>query len=175
VIRQSIPNALTLSRVALVPVMAGAAMAGWAWLAFAAFVIASITDWLDGFLARQWQVTSSFGAALDPVADKLLVITALVVLMPALPSYAWYAAMFSLWREVWVGGLREAAFRDGRDLSVSAWGKWKTAAQMLALAWLLCPLEAATAATGHGLLLFSSALALYSGFLYTKNFFRPAS
>lgn len=105
------------------------------------FAIASITDWLDGYLARKWNQTSSFGAFLDPVADKLLVAAALIIIVDADPG-RWFltlAVIIIISREITISALREwmATMGERGVVAVSWIGKWKTAFQMLAIALLL--------------------------------------
>ena len=158
-----VPNLLTLSRVAVIPVFVAAfflpAQAA-DWATFVLFVAASATDYADGWLARRREQETALGRFLDPIADKLLVAAALVMLLwlaraPAL------AALVILCREIMVSGLRE--FLAGREvtLPVSRLAKWKTAIQMLSL----CVLLAAGAAPALGLGT-DQALALGGGLLW---------
>ncbi len=137
------PNFLSLLRIALIPVFvvlfvlpddAGRIAAA------AIFAIASFTDWLDGYLARKWEQASSFGAFLDPVADKLVVVTALVLLVSDNPSL-WIVipAIVIIGREITISALREwMAERNQRaQVAVSMIGKAKTMAQMLAIVLLV--------------------------------------
>lgn len=137
----NLPNALTVARIAAVPVLIAAfylpAPAAH-WVAMAVFVAASVTDWVDGWLARRWEQQSDFGKVLDPIADKLLVAAALFMLAAfdrlSIPSIV--AAIAILGREILVSGLRE--FLAGRaSLPVTTLAKWKTAVQMAAIAVLL--------------------------------------
>ena len=146
----TLPMALTWTRVALVPVCVVAFYLPVEWGRAAAagvFVLAAVTDWLDGYLARRWQQTSAFGAFLDPVADKLMVAVALVLVVHANGREAAdlvgmliaVCAMAIIGRELTVSGLREwMASIGARELVAVSWlGKVKTAAQMIALALLL--------------------------------------
>ena len=101
------------------------------WLGALIFSIAAITDWLDGYLARRWNQTSSFGAFLDPVADKLMVAVALILLVSLGRTYA-FCAMIIIGREVTISALREWMAQLGRrnNVAVAQIGKFKTAAQM---------------------------------------------
>lgn len=104
------------------------------------FAVASFTDWFDGYLARKWNQTSSFGAFLDPVADKLLVAAALILLAVANPI--WYltvAVIIIISREITISALREwmATMGERSVVAVSWIGKWKTAFQMVAITLLL--------------------------------------
>lgn len=105
------------------------------------FMVASFTDWLDGYLARKWNQTSSFGAFLDPVADKLLVAVALIAIVDHDPN-KWYltlAVMIIISREITISALREwmAGMGERGVVAVSWIGKWKTAFQMGAITFIL--------------------------------------
>ena len=156
------PNAVTGLRIVLVPVLVGAFFiegAAGAWLGFAVFAVASVSDFFDGWLARRLDQHSLLGRILDPIADKLLVAAALVML-------AWderapaVAAVAILARELLISGLREAL--AGRvTLPVQRLAKWKTAAQMSAIALLLLAPAAAPllpGAAGEGLAIAGEAL-----------------
>ncbi len=108
------------------------------WLAALIFMIAAITDWFDGYLARKWNQTSSFGAFLDPVADKLMVAVALILLVSLGRTYA-FCAMIIIGREITISALREWMAQLGRrnNVAVAQIGKFKTAAQMSAIVLLL--------------------------------------
>lgn len=135
-------NALTLARMGLV--LPFAAMffigAGWAMTAaLALFVVAALTDYLDGVVARRRGETSALGAALDPIADKLLIAAALILLVRSgtIRDAGVVAALVIILREVLISGLREALARYGQSLPVSPLAKWKTTAQLLAAGALL--------------------------------------
>ncbi len=138
----SLPNILTLFRIALIPVV----LIGMSfesvlmhWIAFGAFVLASITDYFDGKLARALDQTSPFGILFDPVADKLLVCSCLMMLTAKgqLPSLHLIPGIVILCREIFVSGLREFLAQLNVDMPVSAWGKVKTACQLLALGLMI--------------------------------------
>ena len=139
----NLPNILTLLRMALIPVFVVCFYlpTGWAReAATAIFVLAAVTDWLDGYLARRLQVVSAFGAFLDPVADKLMVATALVLLVQADPSIMMAAAAaVIIGREIAISALREwmAEVGSRTRVAVSEIGKFKTAAQMTAISLLI--------------------------------------
>lgn len=139
----SVPNAITLARIASIPlfVMIYVATDTWHWVAGVLFGFAAMTDWLDGYIARRWDVRSKFGAFLDPVADKLIVITALVLLVGAYAT-VWITlpAIVICARELFVSALREwmADMNKRAIVNVSLVGKVKTAIQMVALFVLLC-------------------------------------
>ena len=108
------------------------------WLALVLFISAAATDWLDGYLARLWKQESKFGAMLDPIADKAMVVIALVVLTGYSGMNPWLIlpATVILFREVFVSGLREFLGADSGRLKVTKLAKWKTTAQMVAIATL---------------------------------------
>ncbi len=138
-----LPNFLTLSRILVIPLLVAAFFLPTPlnnWTAFGLFVIASATDYFDGWLARRLGQTSSLGRFLDPVADKLLVAAAIVMLVwadraPVVP------ALIILCREILVSGLREFLAELKVGLPVTQLAKWKTATQMLALCLLLAGLD----------------------------------
>lgn len=135
----NIPNLLTLARIASVPaivilLLSDSREAGfWAALVFS---LASVTDWLDGYLARRWQIVTVLGKFLDPLADKLLVMAALIMLIPHGRVPAW-AVFLILAREIVVTGLRSIASSEGIVIAASNLGKYKTIFQMVALIGLL--------------------------------------
>ena len=143
------------------------------WAASAIFAFASFTDWLDGYLARRLNQSTPFGAFLDPVADKLIVAVALVLLV-AEHNTLWLTlpAIIIICREIMVSALREwmAELGERAQVAVSNIGKWKTAAQMLALIILLANPPAITSwvMAGYGLLLVSAGLTLWSMWQYLR-------
>lgn len=112
------------------------------WLAAVIFAVAAVTDWFDGFLARRWQQTSDFGAFLDPVADKLMVAVALILLVSLGRTYAIFA-MIIIGREITISALREWMAQTGRrgSVAVAQIGKVKTTVQMAAILLLLVGLD----------------------------------
>jgi CDP-diacylglycerol--glycerol-3-phosphate 3-phosphatidyltransferase len=111
----------------------------WAdWFALTLFIGAAVTDWFDGYLARAWKQESKFGAMLDPIADKAMVVIALVVITGYSGMNPWLIlpATVILFREVFVSGLREFIGADAGKLKVTKLAKWKTTAQMVAIAIL---------------------------------------
>lgn len=139
----SLPNMLTSLRILLIPVFVVMFYLPVSWAREAAtivFVLAAITDWLDGFIARRMQLVSALGAFLDPVADKLMVATALVLLVQADPNMTMaVAAAVIIGREIAISALREwmAEIGNRTSVAVSEIGKFKTAAQMAAIALLI--------------------------------------
>ena len=142
----NIPILLTWLRVALIPLVVGLFYLPVDWMtlpernlaATVVFIVAAITDWFDGFLARRWNETSAFGAFLDPVADKLMVAGALLVLVQLDRVDAIIAGII-IGREITISALREWMAQIGatRSVAVSSLGKIKTAAQMTAIPMLL--------------------------------------
>lgn len=112
------------------------------WLAlvgFGLFVLGAITDYLDGFLARRWEVQTSFGKLMDPLADKILITAALIMLIP-MGKVSAVVAFLILARELIITGLRGVAASSGLVIAASGLGKWKTFIQIVALATLMFPL-----------------------------------
>ena len=139
----NLPNLLTLFRIALVPVFLVLFFAPVSWAregCAAVFALAAVTDWLDGYFARRMGLVSPIGAFLDPVADKLMVAAALVLLVQADPTL-WLAlpAVVIIGREITVSAVREwmAELGARAQVAVSVVGKFKTAAQMVAVILLL--------------------------------------
>ncbi len=142
----NIPICLTWLRIVLIPLVVGVYYlpATWLtsvemnWVACSVFVLAARTDWFDGFLARRWNQTSAFGAFLDPVADKLMVAAALLMLLQMGRINA-LVALIIIGREITISALREwmAQIGASRSVAVHQLGKIKTAAQMVAIPLLL--------------------------------------
>jgi len=142
----NIPNSLTWARIVLIPLFLGVFYLPHHWLtpseqnsfATVAFILAALTDWLDGYLARRLGQTSAFGAFLDPVADKLMVAAALIVLVE-LGRIGAVIAFIIIGREITISALREwmAKLGASKSVAVSFIGKLKTTAQMVAIPLLL--------------------------------------
>lgn len=180
--KRAIPTFLTLLRIAVIPV----AYLFWQLdtpdlpypnlylILFALFVFASFTDFLDGWLARKWNVVTPFGSMLDQIADKLLVCTMLFLLVyhDQVPTGP---AIVIILREIYISGLREALALRGVPLPVGKSGKWKTAMQMIGIALTLLGVHMESISTviaGHVLLILSAILAVVSAVLYTKASWR---
>jgi CDP-diacylglycerol--glycerol-3-phosphate 3-phosphatidyltransferase len=139
----NLPNLLTYGRVAAVPVVS--ALLFWPhddrarWLALAIFVAAGITDYLDGYFARAYAQHSTLGRMLDPIADKLLVSSCLLMLAAdgTIRGWSLWAAIVILCREILVSGLREYLIELRVSLPVTRLAKWKTTAQLTAVGFLL--------------------------------------
>lgn len=171
----NVPNILTLMRVGLIPVLV--LLAYWPvdfayrnWLVAGVFLLAAITDWFDGYLARAWNQTSAFGRFLDPVADKLMVAAALVVLVQWHPNVLMViAAVVIISREITISALREWMAEIGKraNVAVSSMGKWKTTAQMASITVLLLR-EPMLDYLGFGLLYAAVILTLWSMVIYIR-------
>ncbi|KQN56761.1 CDP-diacylglycerol--glycerol-3-phosphate 3-phosphatidyltransferase [Erwinia sp. E602] len=168
----NIPTLLTLFRVVLIPffVLAFYLPFQWAPLVCALiFIVAAITDWFDGFLARRWKQTTRFGAFLDPVADKVMVAIALVLVAEYFHSW-WITlpAATMIAREIFISALREWMAEIGKRSSVAvSWiGKVKTTAQMLALFALLWRPNALIEGVGVVALYIAAVLTFWSMYQY---------
>ncbi len=179
----SLPNMLTYGRIVAVPLVVLCFFAEGRlqssdfarWTALALFIVASITDFLDGYLARAWRQTSTIGRMLDPIADKLLVSACLLLLAAdgTIAGWTLWAAIIILCREILVSGLREYLAELKVSVPVSQLAKWKTTAQMIALAFLLAgpagdKVMPHTTQIGIGLLWISAILTLYTGWDYFR-------
>jgi len=174
----TIPTGLTLLRIALIPIFILIFYLPFKWshaVSAVIFTLAAVTDWLDGYLARRMNQTSAFGAFLDPVADKLMVAAALVMLVQAHPS-PWMAipAAIIIGREIAVSALREWMAEVGRSrrVAVNMMGKVKTTCQMVALIMLLYHepiLEIPVETLGYIFLYVAAALTLWSMMLYLQK------
>ena len=153
--RWTLPNLLTVLRLAaapLVPLMFFFLSRPFAdFAALALFLVAAITDWFDGYLARLWRQESRFGAAMDPIADKAMVIIAVVVITGYSGMNPWLIlpSTVILFREVFVSGLREFLGDNAKLLKVTKLAKWKTTAQMVAIAVLFLGTGLNYYETGH--------------------------
>ena len=181
----SLPNVLTYLRILAVPavVLILFLVPGHAgrWWALAVYIGACVTDWLDGFLARVWRQQSTLGRMLDPIADKLLVGTTLLMLTydGTLNGPAVGAAAVILCREILVSGLREFLAELNVKVHVTQLAKWKTTLQMTALGILVAgpagdTLLPGVTAAGLAMLWMAAILTLWTGFDYLKAAVRTA-
>jgi len=142
------------------------------------FIFAAVTDWADGYLARRWNQTTAFGAFLDPVADKLMVAAALIVLTELGRVHA-LVALIIIGREITISALREwmAQVGKGKSVAVNFFGKFKTVAQLVAIPFLLFDGQLFglidTRVTGRWLIGAAAALTLWSMVVYLKAAFLP--
>lgn len=181
--RINLPTWLTLFRVALLPVMVVVfylPFRGHNITAAVVFVLAAVTDWLDGYLARRLNLTSAFGAFLDPVADKLMVAVTLFLLVESNPG-GWPGMLMAITaaiivgREISISALREWMAEIGMRAAVKVAfvGKLKTVMQMIALVVLIVQHEKSAEALrlyhiGEGLLVIAGALTIWSGLYYLR-------
>lgn len=172
------PIILTLLRIALIPVLVVFFYLPYGWANMAVvivFVSAAVTDWADGFIARRYDQLTSFGAFLDPVADKLMVATALVLLVQQNPKIPFaLAAATIIGREIVISALREwmSEMGEGGRVKVSAVGKVKTIFQMTAISLLLYGDDIfimPTRLVGEILLYLAAALTLWSMWVYLHS------
>ncbi len=176
-IMQRLPNQLTVLRVMLVPVFLILIFFDNSVtnvLSAIVFVVASLTDFIDGYLARKYRVVSDFGKILDPIADKILVAAALISLIQIDRLNA-VVVIILLSREFAVGALRDFASSKGIIIPAGFFGKIKTAFQMTALTLLIYKNElfgVNVFLIGKILIYLSVIISLYSGFVYYRNFFR---
>ena len=179
----NIPNLLTYARILAVPLIVlcffiegQLASSDFArWTALTLFIIASITDFLDGYLARIWNQTSSIGRMLDPIADKLLVASVLLLMAAdgTIAGWSLWAAITILCREILVSGLREYLAALKVSVPVTRIAKWKTALQMIAIAFLLAgpagdKFLSYTTELGIALLWIAALLTIYTGYDYFR-------
>lgn len=177
----NIPIFLTWMRILLIPVFTALFYLPYNWISpqtinwSAAFIFtaAAVTDWFDGFLARRWKQTSDFGAFLDPVADKLMVAVALILLVKLDRTLALFA-MIIIGREITISALREWMAQMGKrgSVAVATIGKFKTTAQMAAILCLLIGLDNFYGLNlliiGNILMFIASVLTIWSMFYYLK-------
>ena len=174
----NIPNILALIRLLLAPIMFfllvnrdNSLFSGihYSWLDFMAafiFVLASATDFFDGYIARTFDQITTLGAILDPLADKMLTLAGFLGLMMLGRASEW-AIFLIVSRELFITGLRVSAVAQGLDISASWMGKVKTVIQMIAIGFLLMNWQGATL-----FLWLAVGLTLYSGYEYVRDFFK---
>ena len=179
----ALPNLLTYSRIAAVPVVV--ACMNWQsileyglwlrWVALVVFIVAALTDVLDGYVARAYGQLSTFGRMLDPIADKLLVSSCLLMLAAdgTIRGWSLWAAIVILCREILVSGLREYLAELRVSVPVTALAKWKTFLQLLAVGFLIAGVAGdlilpITSLIGIVLLWLSALLTLYTGWDYFR-------
>ena len=193
-----LPNALTLGRIAAVPLLMWSIIAvgdnmnslvNAPILLLLLFILCAVTDFLDGYLARRWELVSAFGRMLDPIADKLLVAGCLIALNISFGP-VWYVLIPSIaiiFRDIFISGTREHAANAGIILSPTTLAKWKTAAEMLAILFFLIgistrsvmPISAnigdisiIASKAGIALLWLAATLSVYTGWHYIRETFR---
>jgi cardiolipin synthase len=179
----ALPNLLTYARIAAVPVVAAclywqALLGGGLWLRWLAlfiFILAGVTDFFDGYLARAWEQQTALGRMLDPIADKLLVAACLLMLAVdgTIAGWSLWAALIILCREILVSGLREFLAELRVSLPVTQLAKWKTVGQLVAVGFLLAgragdQVVPVVTPVGLTLLWLSALLTLYTGLDYLR-------
>lgn len=172
---KTLPNILTVMRIFLIIPIVWAMYTNAPWVAFGLYVLASVTDFFDGYLARKLQVVSDFGKFLDPIADKVLIAALLLVFtdMSIISGYWTLAAIVILVREILVSGLREYLGPLHISLPVTQLAKWKTTLQMIAIGLLMIsfPLFGADEPALY-VLSFAALLTFYTGWDYMHKGFQ---
>ena len=135
------PNKLTVARMILVPFLVVFLLTGWGgdanrWICLAIFVAASVTDWFDGHLARKYNLITNFGKFMDPLADKLLVCSAMICMIELDKLPAWVVIII-IGREFIISGFRLIAAENGIVIAANYWGKFKTVSQMIMIILLM--------------------------------------
>ncbi len=174
----NLPNILAAFRIALAPLMlwfmvdqSNPIFEGWhsSWFDYFAgliFVIASVTDFFDGYIARSWDQMTKLGSILDPLADKMLILAGFIGLI-VLDRASAFAVFLILSREFFITGLRVVAVAEGKEVASTMVGKVKTVVQMIAIGFLLMNWPFATA-----LLWIAVTLTLYSGYEYIRDYLK---
>lgn len=139
--KMNLPNKLTILRMIMVPVFLvflifSTDILWFKWIALALFIVASLTDWLDGSIARKYNLVTNFGKFMDPLADKLLVCTALIQLTDMKMIPAWITIVI-IAREFIISGFRLVAAEKGIVIAAGKWGKWKTAVTMVMICFMI--------------------------------------
>jgi len=185
----NLPNILTLSRIPCLFIVVGLLCCRWAGsqtLAFSFFLLGSLTDWLDGFLARRYGMISNFGRLMDALTDKVFIVGSCVAFLSVdiLPSWGLFAVLIIITREFFVTGLRLVAATQGRVIAAEKAGKLKTITQMVSLSILLGVRAAETdfigylpldwvyscQLLGYALFLVATVLTIYSGLGYLMRY-----
>lgn len=135
------PNKLTIARMIIVPFLVIFLLTGWGgeanrYISLTLFVVASVTDWFDGYLARKNNLVTNFGKFMDPLADKLLVCSAMICMIDLKRLPAWFVIII-IAREFIISGFRLIAAENGIVIAANYWGKFKTASQMIMIILLM--------------------------------------
>lgn len=175
----NLPNTITLMRICVVPflfILLASPGEFWSFVLAILFVAASITDLVDGYIARKYQLVTTMGKFLDPIADKLIVNTAMILMIPIGRIPAWIVAI-TIMRDLVVDGVRSIASSEGLYIQASRLGKQKTLAQIFAVTALMIhyPILGADAhQVGMIILYVAFVLTIYSGTDYFIKFYRRA-
>ena len=178
--KKRLPMQLTWSRMAVCPLIVFFLTRNdviWSWAAAGLFIAASITDWLDGYLARKYSATSNMGKFMDPIADKVLVASVLIMLIPS-GRVGPILVLVLLVRDILIGGIRSVAAADRLVIDAKPAGKWKTAIQMVVIPAILIRsplLGLPIYEVGLILLWASMILSIFSGYQYVRLYFDSKS
>lgn len=167
----TVPNILTLLRLVLLPIIIIMIYAGMPWSAFALYVIAAATDFLDGYLARKMDAVTPFGTFLDPISDKIFVCVLLIALVDhgELGGFLVIPVMIILIREFLISGLREFLGPKDVQIPVSEIAKWKTTIQMVALGFLILGgVSIICLFAGWFFITAAAGITAFTGFLYMQ-------
>ena len=174
---KNIPNLLTILRIVLIPTIIICIEIGsekYFWIALFLYVTACFSDFFDGYLARKFDIESNFGRFLDPIADKILVVSVIVILIAnsLIKGVFVYPALVIILREIIVSGLRDFFLHSSKTLLVTNLAKWKTLIQMSSLGFLIVQNNFDTKLIlylGNLGLTFASAVTIYTGYIYFKK------
>ena len=160
------PNKLTVARMILVPFLVVFMLTGWGgeanrWICLAIFVAASVTDWFDGHLARKYNLITNFGKFMDPLADKLLVCSAMICMIELDRLPAWVVIII-IGREFIISGFRLIAAENGVVIAANYWGKFKTVSQMAMIIVLIADFGGVFDMVGTVLIWIATALTVIS-------------
>ena len=174
---QWLPMTLTFSRIVMAPVLLVIMMTNWFWAGWVSsvlFILLSLTDWLDGLFARKLNAQSVMGQLMDPIADKILVLAAIVMLL-AMGRVDPFMVFLFLGRDIFIGGIRAVAAAKNQIIAAKPFGKWKTVFQMIAIPCLLInePIFGLPIPQlAYYLLWLSVVLSIISGVEYTRAYYR---
>ncbi len=174
---KNIPNFLTILRIVLIPsiiLCVELENEKYHWIALTLYVTACFSDFFDGYLARKFDIESNFGRFLDPIADKILVVSVLIILIAKdlITGVFVYPALIIILREIIVSGLRDFFLHSSKTLLVTNLAKWKTLIQMSSLGFLIVQNNFETKLIlyiGNLGLTFASAITIYTGYIYFKK------
>ncbi len=174
---KNIPNFLTILRILLIPSIIICIEIGsfkYYWIALFLYIFACFSDFFDGYLARKYDLESNLGRFLDPIADKILVVSILIVLIANKLIYGFfvYPALIIILREIIVSGLRDFFLHSSKTLLVTKLAKWKTLIQMSSLGFLIAHQNFETKLilyTGNIGLTLASIITIYTGYIYFKK------
>ncbi len=175
--KNNIPNFLTFLRILLIPgiiICMESETVNHHWVALLFYIIACFSDFLDGFLARKFEIESNFGRFFDPIADKILVVAVIFMLVVhnKIDGFFIYPALIIILREILVSGLRDFFFNTRETLLVTKLSKWKTVIQMTSLGFLIVADNFSTMLILHigciGLTI-ASILTIYTGYIYFRK------